>query len=277
MAGETPANPAALVGGLQNVDVWLRNRSVPTAFIDHVINKLTRLTFVRIAGLAAGVAAVSGAAVLVTASAAGYNLPFLTASSPGAGAPASLDQAAAAPSTLCTNFIGHLSADLNTSSGALNAAYQRAIGETLADEVKSGKLTQARADAIKKRLAGRTPCAIVGQFNGGGVTLGAFRPALLSAAASTLGITDATLKADLAKGMTLSQIAAAQKVTEAQFRAGLITKLTPVLDAAVTNKKLTPAREQAIIKRLQTGPIPLWNKSIPKKAPATPAPASSTT
>jgi hypothetical protein len=69
--------------------------------------------------------------------------------------------------------------------------------------------------------------------------------------------------------MTLSQIAAAQHVTEAQFRDRLIAKLKPVLDAAVTNKKLTPAREQAIIKRLQTGPIPLWNKPIHKPA-ATP-------
>jgi hypothetical protein len=253
----------------------LRNRLAWYAFIDHVINKLTRHNVLRIAGLAVGAAAVSGAAVLVTASAAGYNLPFLTASSPAA--PTSLVQAAAAPSALCTDFVGHLSADLNTSTGALNAAYQKAIGETLADEVKSGKLTQARADAIKKRLAGRPPCAIVGQLNGGGVTLGAFRPALLSAAASTLGITEATLKADLAKSMTLSQIAAAQKVSEAQFRAGLIAKLTPVLDAAVTNKKLTPAREQAIIKRLQTGPIPLWNKPIQRKPAATPTAAGATT
>jgi len=240
-----------------------------------VINKLTRLTIVRIAGLALGAAAVSGAAVLVTASAAGFNLPFLGTSSQAA--PASLDQAAAAPSALCADFIGHLSADLNTTTSALNAAYQKAIGETLADEVKSGKLTQARADAIKKRLAGRPPCAMANQLNGGGATLGAFRPALLSAAASTLGITDAVLKADLAKGMTLSQIAAAQKVTEAQFRAGLIAKLTPALDAAVTSKKLTPAQEQAIIKRLQTGPIPLGNKPIQKKAAATPTPASAST
>jgi hypothetical protein len=78
------------------------------------------------------------------------------------------------------------------------------------------------------------------------------------------------LKSDLGKGMTLSQIAAAQHVTEAQFRERLIGKLKPVLDAAVTNKKLTPAREQAIIKRLQTGPIPLWDKPLHKPA-ATPA------
>jgi hypothetical protein len=241
-----------------------------------VINKLARLTFVRIAGFAAGAAAVSGAAVLVTASAAGYNLPFLAQSSQAA-ASASVDQATTAPSALCADFIGHLSADLKTSTSALNAAYQKAVAETLADEVKSGKLTQARADAIMKRFAARPPCAIAGQLNGGGVKLGAFRAALLSAAASTLGITDAVLKADLAKGMTLSQIATAQKVTEAQFRAGLIAKLTPALDAAVTSKKLTTAQEQAIIKRLQTGPIPLWNKPVSKKAAATPTPTSSTT
>jgi hypothetical protein len=66
--------------------------------------------------------------------------------------------------------------------------------------------------------------------------------------------------------MTLSQIAAAQKpaVTEAQFRARVIAKLTPVLDAAVTNKKLTAAQEQAIVKRLQTGPIPFWDKPTHK-------------
>lgn len=234
-----------------------------------MINKLAHLTFLRVAGLAAGAAAVSGAAVLVSASAAGYNLSFLTPSSgPSQTAATSLDQQAGQPSALCSDFLTHLSADLNTSQAALNAAYQKAIGETLADEVKSGKLTQARADAIQKRLAGKAPCAIAnGILPRPG--LGAFRPALLSAAASALGITDATLKADLGKGMTLSQIAAAQHVTEAQFRDRLIAKLKPVLDAAVTNQKLTPAREQTIIKRLQTGPIPLWDKPIHKPA-ATP-------
>jgi hypothetical protein len=235
------------------------------------MNKLAHLTFLRVAGLAAGAAAVSGAVVLVSASAAGYNLPFLTmASSPSRTTTASLGQAGQ-PSALCTDFLTHLSADLNASPAALNAAYQKAIGETLADEVKSGKLTQARADAIQKRLAGKAPCGVAAglQPRPG---LAAFRPALLSAAASALGISEPTLKADLRKGMSLSQIAAAQKVTEAQFRVQLIAKLKPVLDAAVTNQKLTPAREQAIIKRLQTGTIPLWNRPIGKPA-ATPVTA----
>jgi hypothetical protein len=175
---------------------------------------------------------------------------------------------------LCTDFLTHFSGDLKTSQAAVNAAYQQAIAETLADQVKAGKLTQARADAIKKRLAGKAPCAIAAPL-APRPGLGAFRPALLSAAASALGISDATLKTDLGKGMTLSQIAAAQKVTEAQFRDRLIAKLKPVLDAAVTNKKLTPAREQAILNRLQAGPIPLWNKPMRSSSgTVTPKPAA---
>ena len=239
--------------------------------VNESMNKLAHLTFLRVAGLAAGAAVVSGAVVLVSASAAGYNLPFLTtSSSPSQTTSVSLDQAGQ-PSALCTDFLTHLSADLNASPAALNAAYQKAIGATLADEVKSGKLTQARADAIQKRLSGKAPCAIAAglQPRPG---LAAFRPALLSAAASSLGISDQTLKADLKKGMSLSQIAIAQNVTEAQFRDRLVAKLKPVLDAAVTNKQLAPAREQAIIKQLQTGTIPLWNRPA-HKAAATPTTA----
>jgi hypothetical protein len=80
--------------------------------------------------------------------------------------------------------------------------------------------------------------------------------------------------------MSLSQVAAAHKppITEAQFRTQLIAKLTPVLDGAVTNKKLTSAQEQAIIKRLQTAPIPFWSKPMRPVKPAAPAsPATTTT
>jgi hypothetical protein len=78
------------------------------------------------------------------------------------------------------------------------------------------------------------------------------------------------LKADLAKGMTLHQIADAQNppVTEAQFRSRLIANLKPVLDAMVTNKRITSAQEQKILQGLQTGPIPFWDKPMHKPAAA---------
>lgn len=226
---------------------------------------------------------VAGAAVLVTASAAGLNVGFRPSSSQPAHADtASISQKANA-SAVCNDFLSHLSSDLGKSRSQVNAAIQKAIGETLADEVKNKDLTQAQADALKQKLGSQPPCALAGNLGkkpapaAGAPAIGAYTQQLISAAASALGISDTTLKTDLASGMTLSQIAAAQKppVTEAQFRTSLIAKLKPLLDTAVTNKKLTSAQEQAILQRLQTGPIPFW--STPLKRPKVAAPASPAT
>jgi hypothetical protein len=123
-----------------------------------------------------------------------------------------------------------------------------------------------------QRLAGRARCAIANRLHPAPGGLGAFRPALLSAAASALGVTDQALKSDLAKGMSLSRVAAAQNVTEADFRSRLIAKLTPVLDAAVTNKQITAAQEQEILNRLQSGQIPFWTRPVHAGAAGTPTP-----
>ncbi|MFI5283858.1 MAG: hypothetical protein ACHQ0J_12120 [Candidatus Dormibacterales bacterium] len=238
----------------------------------------SNLRHLRIAGLALGAVAVAGMAVLVTASASGLTLGLRPAASTQQASRSSLSQATT--STVCSNFISHLASDLGKSQSQLNSAIQKAIGETLADEVKSGKLTQAQADKIKTRLAGQALCTLPGGHPkatvpnpGAGA---AYRQELLTAAASALGITSAQLKTDLAHGMSLSQIAAAQKppVTEAAFRSGLIAQLKPLLDSAVAGKKLTQAQEDAILKQLQTGPIPFWNKPASSKLPAAaPSPA----
>jgi hypothetical protein len=256
------------------------------------MRSLAKFRNLRVVGFALGGVAVAGAAVLVTASAAGLNVGFRPSASQHADqmAGASISQQASA-SAVCNAFISHLSSDLGKSQAQVNAAIQKAIGETLADEVKNKDITQAQADAIKQKLAGaQAPCALAGNLGkkpapapaavpGAGATAGAYMQQLISAAASALGITDAQLKTDLASGMTLSQIAAAQKpaVTEAQFRTNLISKLKPLLDAAVTNKKLTAAQEQTILTRLQTGPIPFWSAPMRRPKPAAPASPPTTT
>ena len=135
-------------------------------------------------------------------------------------------------------------------------AFQKAVGETLADEVKSGQITQAQADAIKQKLANQTPCTLpsaAGRTGDKGA-IGAYLQQYMSAAASALGITQAQLTTDLKNGQSLSQIAAAQKVSEADFRTRLIANLMPALDKAVADKKLTAAQEQAIVNRLLSSP-----------------------
>jgi hypothetical protein len=254
----------------------VRNLGLPRCLVTDVMRPFAKLRYLRVVGLAAAAVVVTGAAVLITASAAGLNVGFRP-STPATSQAASTSSAQqAATSAVCTNFISHLSTDLGKSQSQVNAAIQKAIGETLADEVKNKSLTQAQADAIKKKLTGQPPCALGGFKKapdpGASAKIGAYTQQLMTAAASALGITDAQLKTDLASGMGLSQIAAAQKppVTEAQFRTNLIAKLKPLLDTAVTNKKLTAGQEQAILQHLQTGPIPFWNAPIRHK-PATPA------
>jgi len=94
----------------------------------------------------------------------------------------------------------------------------------------------------------------------------------LAAAATALGITQTQLTTDLKSGQSLAQVAAAQHVSEADFRTKLIAGLKPALDQAVSQKKITSAQETLILQRLQTGALPLW--SLPARKPRATAPAT---
>lgn len=229
---------------------------------------------IRLAGIAAGAVAVAGAAVYVTASAAGYNFSFNHQPAPAAqtGLTVAPQDKSGAASAACTDFVGHFASDLGTSQSKVNDAFQQALSQTVADEVKNGTITQAQADAIKSKVAGKAPCALAGNLGAPKATTAAYMQQLLTAAAGALGITPAQLRTDLMNGQTLSQIAAAQKpaVTEDQFRTRLIANLKPLLDQAVTSGKLTSAQEQQIIQRLQTGPIPFWDKPLKRAGSAAP-------
>jgi hypothetical protein len=236
-----------------------------------MINRIWKVRPLRVAGLAIGAVAVAGAAVVVTASASGMTFGLRQAP---ATTSAAVD--ARASSALCSNFMKHFAVEIGKSQAEINTAFQKAIADTLADEVKAGQITQAQADAIQKKLANQTPCTLpttVGPHRGGDKTaLGAVMQQYLGAAASALGITATQLQADLKGGQSLSQVAAAQHVSEADFRTKLIANLKPALDKAVSDKKISAAQEQNIINRLQTGPLPLWNAAIKRpKAGASPS------
>ena len=222
----------------------------------------------RIAGLALGAVAVGVAAIVVTASASGMTLGFQNASS--SPSPSPTKPLSAPVSTVCTDFMKNFANEIHKSQAEINSAFQKAIADTLADEVKSGQITQAQADKIKQQLANQTPCNLPSNHKTGGERnpLGVAMQQYLAAAASALGISQAQLTTDLKNGQSLSQIAAAQNVSEAAFRTKLIAQLKPSLDQAVANKSLTAAQEQSILTRLQTAPLPLWNLPARKPKPA---------
>lgn len=239
-----------------------------------MITRIAKLRYLRIVGVAVGAVAVAGVAVVVTASAAGMNFGFR----PVATAQQPVDSASASTAA-CSAFMKHFAVEIGKSQAEINSAFQRALTNTLADEVKSGQITQAQADAIKKKLSSQTPCALpssLGRPKPGRnkAEFGPYMQQYVTAAAAALGISEAQLKTDLTGGQSLSQVASAQHVSEADFRTRLIANLKPVLDKAVTDKKLTSQQETLILQRLQTGPLPLWNKPVPHKAPLPANPAT---
>lgn len=237
-----------------------------------MITRLGKFRYLRIAGFALAGVAVAGAAVAITASAAGFSLGF----KPAAATPTPGPSKSSANATVCSDFMHNFAVRIGKTQAQINTAFQQAISDTLADEVKNQQITQAQADQMKAKLAGQTPCTLPstmpkGHAKPGGIEV--YMQAYETAAAGALGITPAQLKTDLMNGQTLSQIAATQHVSEADFRAKLIANLQPTLDTAVTNKHLTSAQEQAILNQLKTGELPLWSKPLHMKpvAPASPA------
>src|ERR1700682_4047818 len=151
------------------------------------MTSLAKLRHLRVLGFALGAVSCAGAPALVTASAAGLNVGFRPSASqhPDQVANASVSQQASA-SAVCNAFISHLSSDLGKSQAQVNAAIQKAIGETLADEVKNKDITQAQADSIKQKLASQPPCALAGNLGkkpapvpGAGAITGAYMQQLV--------------------------------------------------------------------------------------------------
>ena len=235
-----------------------------------MITSLATPRSLRLAAFAAGAVALAAGAVVVTASAAGFSLGFNGASrASGTASLASVPAKTGSATAVCNDFETHFATNLGTTPSKVDAAFQQALAQTLADEVANKSLTQTQADAIKQKLAAKPPCALAsGVGKAPTVNIAKYAQQLMAAAASALGVTPQQLKSDLASGMSLSQIAAAQKpaVTEAQFRTKLIANLKPLLDQAVASKMLTAAQEQEILSRLQTGPIPFWSKPMGKPA-----------
>lgn len=232
------------------------------------------MTFSSIPRVAVGatVAGVAAIAIGVGGFAAESRLQPAAAATPSASSEKSKAEA------YCNKFLSHLAGNLGKSQSEVATAIGKSVSQTIDEAVTAGDLTKSQADRLKAKLAAGPVCS--GRFAG---AFG-FRekgpselPAVLDAAARSLNITTAQLKEDMAGGQTLHQIATSRGMSEAQFRAALITNLTPVLDQAVSQGKLTRAQETEILQRLQSGPIPFWDATLKRhRVPGTPATPSPT-
>lgn len=214
-----------------------------------------------------GAVLVAGVAIVITASAAGLRLSTVAATaSPAPKSSTSPGGGTAKAGAVCQDYLGHLASHLSVSQSKLDTAAAAAAKDTIQDQVTNGTLTQDQANQLEAKLGSGSTCSAAinglahahgGAAKTGGEAMGAY----LSAAASALGITEAQLKMDLKNGQNLSQVAAAQNVSEADFKAKVSAALKPKLDAAVAAGKLTQAQEDAALAKLQQGDPPLWSSA----------------
>ena len=171
----------------------------------------------------------------------------VAAGSAGAIAATSSDEAKKAEAEV----LGAAAKDLGVQSDALRKALADALDAQIDKAVKAGTLTQAQADAIKKRRAESGTLlpgpGLNGHRGGRGHGPGA-RGDKLAAAAKALGITQAELGEQLRSGKTIADVAKAEGKKLADVKAAIKKEKLARLDAAVKDGKLTKAQRDEMAK-----------------------------
>src|SRR5256885_1620767 len=154
-------------------------------------------------------------------------------------------------------FLGDVAKRLNVTPQKLNDAIKGAFEDRLDAAVKAGKLTQAQADQIKKKVEqnggppflGGGPPGAGGQFffragRGGAIEDG------LGAAAKYLGLTDQQLLDKLRSGKSLADVAGDQNKSVDGLKTAIKDSVKSDLDNAVKAGKLTQTDENNVLNKL---------------------------
>ncbi len=180
-------------------------------------------------------------------------------------------------------FLDDLASRLNVPRDKLDAAIKGAVEARIDAAVKDGRLTQAQADAAKKRiesanglppllgLGGGPGLRGIGPGPGGpphALPGGHFGPlAAFDSAAKYLGLTTDQLEQQLRDGKSLADVTTAQNKDLDGLKAALKTDITAQLDDAVKNNRLTDAQRTDIEKNLDQRIDDLVNRKPPAGGP----------
>ncbi len=157
-------------------------------------------------------------------------------------------------------FLGDVAKRLNVTPDKLNSALKGAFEDRLDAAVKAGRLTQAQADAIKKKVEQNGGPPFLGPppgargFGAGGPHFlhrfgGPGGPVHdgIDAAAKYLGLTDKQLLDKLRSGKSLADVAGDQNKSVDGLKSAIKDSVKSNLDQAVKDKKLTQAQEDKIL------------------------------
>ena len=175
-------------------------------------------------------------------------------------------------------YLNDVASRLHVTRAQLDAALKGAASDRLDAAVKAGKLTQAEADAIKKRIAQGGAPLVGGPFGGPGpgpggrpgfgVGPGLFRGGVVGAgfqaAAKFLGLTSAQLKQQLESGKSLAQIAGDKSKSVSGLEQAIKDSVKSRLDSLVSSKKITQAQEDKLLSKLNANLDDLVKATPPK-------------
>jgi len=155
----------------------------------------------------------------------------------------------------CQTFYAAFAKNLGVDVSALEPAAKSAADATIDAAVANGDLTQAKADAMKKRIAdakGNGCALLAGRFHRlhSGILKNGFRLDLGTAAATALKMEPAALRDALRKGTSLKDVAKAQGVDYTTVTSAVHNAAKADLDKAVAAGRLTAEREKKILDRL---------------------------
>jgi hypothetical protein len=165
-------------------------------------------------------------------------------------------------------FIDKLAGILHLPAADVQKDVKQAQLDTVKQLLADGKISQAQADAMTKRIeSGQSP---YGQFvphaprmNATGALMKDLMTAELNAAASALKTTPDKLKADLKAGKSLADLEKAAGIDDKTFRADLVKAAKGVLDKAVAAGTITQQQETMILNRIQSGGLGPFGRPRP--------------
>lgn len=163
----------------------------------------------------------------------------------GAGAALATGGTPAKPNgSLLADVASHLAVPKTTLAQAVRAAEL----DRLDARVAAGKVDAVRAAAIRTRIeSGKLEL----MARDGRLRHGVGRRVLINASAAYLGMKPAAVRAERKSGHSFAQIAQAHGKTTAGLQQAIVAAATTRLDKAVAGGKLSSAREQVILQRLQ--------------------------
>jgi hypothetical protein len=165
-----------------------------------------------------------------------------------------------------SDFLDSVAKHLGVSPQKLEDATKAAAVDQVNADLAAGRITQAQADALKKRIEagngvlggpggpgfGRGPG---GPGFGGPPGPGFGRPAIaneIAAAAKYLGLSEADLRTKLGDGQSLADVAKAQSKDLAGLKTAILDAAKGDLDKAVADKKLTQSQADDIYNGLKS-------------------------